>query len=299
MAAIETKVLDGRAIAAAVQAELKAKVEAFVADGGTAPTLVVIIVGDRKDSRSYVKMKIKTAAEIGINSRLIELPDTVTQAELLSHIHTLNDDDAVTSILLQLPVPEHIDVNHALDCISLQKDCDAFNPLNIGQLALRGREPLTIACTPRGVMEILQRSGVTVAGKHAVVLGRSNIVGVPMALCLLNANATVTIAHSQTEDLAAVVKTADIVVAAVGRPEIVRGAMLKPGAVVIDVGMNSLPDATKKAGFRFVGDVCYSECLGVASAITPVPGGVGPLTVAMLMQNTLEAAVRAREAAPK
>lgn len=238
-------------------------------------------------------MKIKAAAEVGIASELIELGEDTSEATLVERVSQLNNDARVTSILVQLPLPEHMNEHRVLDSISLEKDVDGFHPMNIGQLAMRGREPLAIACTPKGCIELLRRSGVEIAGKHAVVLGRSNIVGVPAALCLLRENATVTICHSRTASLKEEVQRADILIAAVGRAELVRGDWLKPGVVVVDVGMNSLADASKKAGFRFVGDVCFAEAQGIASMITPVPGGVGPMTVAMLMTNTFEAAVRA------
>eukprot|EP00030_Apusomonadida_sp_AF-17_P007850 a843951_62.p1 GENE.a843951_62~~a843951_62.p1 ORF type:complete len:321 (-),score=120.13 a843951_62:139-1065(-) len=294
---IETKLIDGRAIAAQVQAELKVKVEELVAGGAPVPRLVVVIVGDRKDSRSYVKMKVKTAAEVGIASELVELAESATEAELLATVDRLNADASVTSILVQLPLPSHMNEARVLDAISLEKDVDGFHPQNIGSLAMRGRNPLAVACTPKGCIELLRRSGVTIEGKHAVVLGRSNIVGIPAALCLLRENATVTVCHSRTANLKEEVQKADILIAAVGHAELVRGDWLRPGVVVIDVAMNTLDDPSKKAGFRFVGDVSFAEAQGVASLITPVPGGVGPMTVAMLMSNTYEAAVRARASA--
>jgi 5,10-methylene-tetrahydrofolate dehydrogenase/methenyl tetrahydrofolate cyclohydrolase len=220
-------------------------------------------------------------------------PAEASQAEIVDCIQDLNADEKVHGILVQLPLPAHMDEQAVLRTIEFNKDVDGFSARNLGELALKGGDPSAIACTPLGCMEMLKRSGVTIAGKHAVVVGRSNIVGLPLALMLLHANATVTVCHSRTADIAAEVKRADIVIAALGKAKFVKGEWLKPGAVVIDVGINRIDDATTKSGKRLVGDVDYASAEKVASQITPVPGGVGPMTIAMLLQNTLRLAQRA------
>jgi 5,10-methylene-tetrahydrofolate dehydrogenase/methenyl tetrahydrofolate cyclohydrolase len=218
------------------------------------------------------------------------LPADTSQEDLEKLIKSLNDDKAVNGILVQLPLPSHLDEERVLQLISIEKDVDGFSPINIGRLAQKGREPLFVPCTPYGCIYLLEKSGVKIEGANAVVLGRSNIVGMPAALLLIGKNATVTVCHSRTKDLPSVVRQADILIAAIGRTEMVRGEWIKPGAAVIDVGINSVPDATKKSGHRLVGDVCFEEAKEVAGYITPVPGGVGPMTIAMLMNNTLRAA---------
>jgi 5,10-methylene-tetrahydrofolate dehydrogenase/methenyl tetrahydrofolate cyclohydrolase len=254
-------------------------------------------------------MKKKAAEEVGINFNLKEMPATSTAQEILNAVHTFNDDPDIHGILVQLPLPPTINEKEVLSAVSFEKDVDGFHPRNIGMLAMKGYDPLFVPCTPKGCIELLDRSGVQIEGKNAVVIGRSNIVGIPMALLLVHRNATVTVCHSRTEDLPAKVKQADIVVAAVGKPELVRGSWVKDGAVVIDVGVNSVPaidpapapaPATATAAAtapaqprsRLVGDVCFSEVSQVASKITKVPGGVGPMTVAMLLKNTLDSAKR-------
>ena len=264
----------------------------MVASGLSPPHLAVVIVGGRPDSALYVKMKMKAAAEVGIVSTKIELPGDASQEDVVGAVAALNDDAGVHSILVQLPLPEGLDEVAILDTISVEKDVDGFAPENIGCLAMRNRVPKAVSCTPKGIMALLERSGIDPEGKHAVVLGRSNIVGVPAALCLLKANATVTICHSRTVDIEEHVKKADILVAAVGRAEMVKGDWIKPGAVVIDVGMNHIEDASRKKGWRWVGDVDFDAASAVASAITPVPGGCGPMTVASLLSNAVQAAKR-------
>jgi 5,10-methylene-tetrahydrofolate dehydrogenase/methenyl tetrahydrofolate cyclohydrolase len=228
--------------------------------------------------------------ELGIRSIGHKLPAETSQAELLKLVTELNADPEVNGILVQLPLPRHINEEAILNAIDLEKDVDGFHPVNIGRLAMKGRDPLFIPCTPYGVMVMLEESGVKISGAEAVVLGRSNIVGLPVAMLLQKADATVTICHSRTKDLAFHLRRADIVVAAIGRTEMVTGDMLKPGAVVIDVGINQKEDPTRKSGYRLVGDVDFESASQVAGAITPVPGGVGPMTIAMLMRNTLHAA---------
>lgn len=286
------EIIDGKAIAAAIRAEIKSGVEALRAAHGQAPGLATVLVGERKDSQTYVRMKKKACAEVGISSFGHELPGDISQQDLLAVVRRLNADPKVHGILVQLPLPQHIDDEEILGAVSLEKDVDGFHPLNIGRLSMKRREPLFVPCTPRGCIELLDRTGVEIEGKRAVVLGRSNIVGLPVAMLLLHRNATVTICHSRTRDLPEVVRTAEILVAAVGRPEIVRGDWLRPGAVVIDVGVNAVDDATAERGYRLVGDVAFEEAARVAAAITPVPGGVGPMTIAMLLRNTLDSARR-------
>lgn len=289
---MSAEIIDGTAIAATIRAEIKAEVDAMRAQYDTVPGLATVLVGERKDSQSYVRMKKKACAEVGITSFGHDLPADISQAELLTVVQELNANPAVNGILVQLPLPDHIDDEAILGAISLEKDVDGFHPLNIGRLSMKRREPLFVPCTPKGCIELLDRSGVQIEGKHAVVLGRSNIVGLPVAMLLLHRNATLTICHSRTKDLPAVVREADILIAAVGRAEMVKGDWLKPGVVVIDVGVNAVDDATKKKGYRLVGDVDFAQAQEVAGAITPVPGGVGPMTIAMLLRNTMDSAKR-------
>ena len=264
------------------------------AAAGQAPGLAVVLVGDRKDSETYVRSKKKACAEAGIESFGTDLPGDATQEEVLRVVEAYNADPAVHGILVQLPMPDHIDEEAVLSAISVDKDVDGFHPLNMGMLALRGRDPLFVPCTPKGSIALLERSGVQISGKKAVVIGRSNIVGQPAALLLQRRDATVTIVHSRTppDDMKAIVQDADIVVAAVGRAEMVKGDWIKPGAAVIDVGINAVDDASKKRGYRLVGDVDFEGASQVAGKITPVPGGVGPMTIAMLLENTVESAAR-------
>jgi len=223
---------------------------------------------------------------------LKKYPATITQKELLDVVNDINQNNEVHGLIVQLPLPEHIDEKIVLDSINYEKDIDGLHPMNIGALCMKGREPKFVSCTPRGCIELLDRIGISLDGKNVVVLGRSNIVGVPAAMLCMHRNATVTICHSRTKDLPGVVRQADILIAAVGKPELVKKDWVKPGAVVIDVGINAVDDSTKKAGYRLVGDVAYDEVKEVASRITPVPGGVGPMTVAMLLKNTVIAAQR-------
>ena len=287
------QVIDGKAIAATIRAEIKQEVEDLQARTGRVPGLATVLVGQRKDSQSYVRMKKKACAEVGIASFAQELPADVSQQALLEVVRELNADPAIHGILVQLPLPAHIDDEEILAAVSLHKDVDGFHPLNIGRLSMKRREPLFVPCTPKGCIELLDRTGVEIEGRHAVVLGRSNIVGLPVAMLLLHRNATLTVCHSRTQDLADVVRRADILIAAVGRAEMVRGDWIKPGAVIIDVGVNAVEDDSVDKGYRLVGDVAFSEAAQVASAITPVPGGVGPMTIAMLLRNTLDSAKRA------
>jgi methylenetetrahydrofolate dehydrogenase (NADP+) / methenyltetrahydrofolate cyclohydrolase len=276
-------IIDGKAVAARVRADVAEQVAALKLKG-VATGLTVVRVGDDPASAVYVRNKIKACAETGIISTEHHLPDTTTQAELLALIGTLNDDPAVHGILVQLPLPKQIAEHAVLVAISPDKDADGFHPFNVG--CLWTGKPAPRACTPHGVMRLLDETGVELKGKYAVVVGRSNIVGKPLAAMLLERHATVTIAHSRTPDLAAEVARADVLVAAVGKAGIIKGAWIKPGAVVIDVGMNRGADG------KLVGDVEFAEASKRAAAITPVPGGVGPMTIAMLLANTVALAAR-------
>ena len=275
-----SQIIDGKAVSLTIKEELKSKIEAIKAGGERIPCLAVIIAGDNPASRSYVRGKIKAAAFTGMDSRLIELPEDVGEAELLQTIAGLNSDPGVDGILVQLPLPRHIDESRVLDAIDPSKDVDGFHPVNVANLWL-GR-PCFVPCTPKGIIRLIESTGVAIEGKRAVVVGRSNIVGKPVAKLLLDRNATVTIAHSRTPDLKAITLQADILVAAVGRPGTITADMVKPGAIVIDVGINRTEEG------HLTGDVDFAGVAGVAGFITPVPGGVGPMTIAMLMDNTLQ-----------
>lgn len=287
---MSAQLIDGKVIAAKVQEEVRQGVAKMQAEHGVVPGLATVLVGEDPASATYVRSKQRMCEELGIRSIGHHLPADATQAEVEGLVRQLNADPSVNGILVQLPLPKHLDEEAVLNSIDLEKDVDGFHPVNIGRLAMKGRDPLFIPCTPAGCMRLLYETGVTIKGANAVVLGRSNIVGLPMAMLLQKADATVTICHSRTKDLPGYLRQADIVIAAVGRAEMVTGDMLKPGAVVIDVGINQKEDPTKKRGFRLVGDVDFESAKEVAGAITPVPGGVGPMTIAMLMENTLRAA---------
>ncbi len=283
-------ILDGKAIAAALRAQLAAQVASLQDARGPQPGLATVLVGDDPASAIYVRSKHKACEEVGMRSIGFTLPGSATQAEVLALIAELNARPDVHGILVQLPLPPHMDASAIIAAIDVNKDVDCLHPENVGLLAQKGRQLRFLPCTPAGVMHILQVSNVPLVGATAVVLGRSNIVGMPLSLLLVRADATVTIAHSRTRDLPAVCRTADVLVAAVGVPELVRGDWVKPGATVIDVGVNRIADPAAKRGSRVVGDVAYAEVAERARAITPVPGGVGPMTIAMLLQNTLTAA---------
>jgi 5,10-methylene-tetrahydrofolate dehydrogenase/methenyl tetrahydrofolate cyclohydrolase len=289
--------IDGTAIAAKVRASVAEAVAVRAAAGKPRPGLATVLVGDNVASQTYVRSKRKACAEAGIESFGHELPKTATQPEIEALVAELNADPRVHGILVQLPLPDGIDEERVLGTISLEKDVDGFHPVNIGRLAMKGRKPLFVPCTPAGCMVLLEEAGATFKGANAVVLGRSNIVGLPASMLLLHRDATVTICHSRTKDLRAVCREADILIAAVGRMEMVKADWVKPGAYVIDVGINQKPDASRKSGYRLVGDVAFDEVKEVAGAITPVPGGVGPMTIAMLLRNTLRGAEIADEKA--
>ncbi len=283
------ELIDGNQIAADIIAELKTQIAAIQ---GRKPCLALVRVGDDPASVSYVRKKEKTAAEIGLISRILLQPEAITQEALFSLVDGLNADSSVDGILIQSPLPGHIDEVAVFRRIAAHKDVDGFHTINLGKVAQEDESGF-VACTPAGIMELLRRSGTDLKGKHVVVLGRSLIVGKPVALLALQkkagANGTVTVCHSGTSNLASLTRLADVLIAAIGRPEFVTADMVKPGAVVIDVGINRVPDASKKTGYRLTGDVHFPSVSTLASRITPVPGGVGPMTVAMLMKNTVKA----------
>jgi len=284
------QIIDGKAIAQQVREAVAEEVARRSAAGKPQPVLATVLVGNRADSLSYVTSKGKACQELGMGSISEHLPENATQQEIEELVRRLNADPQVSGILVQLPMPTHIDEERVLSLVSIEKDVDGFSPINIGRLAQKGRQPLFVPCTPSGCIYLLDQAGVKIEGANAVVLGRSNIVGMPTALLLVGRNATVTICHSRTRDLPVVIRQADILIAAIGKMEMVRGDWIKPGAAVVDVGINEKPDPTKKKGYRLVGDVNFAEAVEVAGWITPVPGGVGPMTIAMLMKNTLRAA---------
>lgn len=281
---MSAQLIDGKAVAAAVRAEVKEKAAQFSARTGIRPCLATVLVGEDPASRVYVRNKGKACIEAGMLSRQIDLPATVSEEELLDLVAQLNADDAVHGILVQLPLPDQVDESKVIEAISPDKDVDGLHTVNAGRLFTG--QPGFVPCTPYGILKLLDYENVDLKGKHAVVVGRSNLVGKPVALLLLARHATVTICHSRTQDLPSVVRSADVVVAAVGKAGMVKGSWIKPGAVVIDVGINRRPDG------KLTGDVAFDEAKEIAGKITPVPGGVGPMTIAMLLGNTLEAARR-------
>ncbi len=286
--------IDGKTYATALRQRLRKRVDQLRASHGIVPGLAVVLVGEDPASQVYVRSKSKASLEAGLNSFEHKLPADTTEDELLDLLDQLNADDAVDGILVQLPLPKAIDAGAVIDAIDPDKDVDGFHLINVGLLATG--EPGLVPCTPMGC-ELLLRAGVpSLAGLHAVIIGRSNIVGKPLAQLLLRADCTVTMAHSKTRDLPALCQTADILVAAVGKPEMVRGAWIKPGAIVIDVGINRV--VGKDGTMRLVGDVAFAEAVPIAAAITPVPGGVGPMTIACLLENTFTAACRRRDIDP-
>lgn len=288
------KIINGKAIAVELRQEIAREVEQLVSAGKPRPGLATVLIGENPASQTYVRAKRKACAQVGIESFSYELPATVSQEKVEELIRRLNDDPKIHGILVQLPLPAGIDGERVLRAVSIEKDVDGFHPINIGRLAQKGREPLFVPCTPAGCIELLKRAGAKLDGANAVVIGRSNIVGMPVALLLVRENATITICHSHTRDLPGTCRKADVLIAAIGRPEMIRGDWIKPGAYVIDVGINRIEDSTRKRGYRLVGDVAFDEAVEVAGAITPVPGGVGPMTIAGLLRNTLRSAKRSQ-----
>lgn len=286
------QIIDGKATSLAIQDEIKEAVAERIDSGGKKPHLAAIIVGDNPASRAYVGHKIKACERVGFESTLVELSENIQEEQLLQEVDALNANPAIDGFIVQLPLPDHIDSQRVLEAVHPDKDVDGFHPINAGKLSLGlpGFQP----ATPAGIIELLKRYGIETSGKHAVVIGRSAIVGTPMTLLLSRnanpGNCTVTMCHSRTQDLKAITRSADILIAAIGRPHFVTADMVKPGAVVIDVGINRIPDATKKSGTRLTGDVDYDALSDMDGHITPVPGGVGPMTIAMLLKNTLDAA---------
>ena len=278
-------IISGKELSAKLKAEMAERVATFPAEYGRVPHLVVILVGEDPGSVSYVKGKAKASAEVGIRNTTIRRPDTITEDELLGMIAELNADDGVDGILVQLPLPKHIDEDKIIAAIDKSKDVDGFHPLNVA--ALWQKQPCTLPCTPKGIIKMLKSAGAEISGREAVVIGRSNIVGLPVSKLLLDENATVTIAHSRTKNLGEVTRRADILVVAIGRPKFVKADMVKEGAVVIDVGVNRDPETGKLCG-----DVDFAAIEPKASVITPVPGGVGPMTICCLMENTIECFLR-------
>jgi len=289
---LSATIIDGTAIGKQIRAELKAEVAAM-RTRGVVPGLTVVLVGEDPASQVYVRMKGKAADELGMKSDTIRLPADTPEPELLALLDRLNADRAVHGILVQLPLPKHMDASKVLLRMRPEKDVDGFHPVNVGKLVIGDHSGFR-PCTPAGVQELLIRSGADPGGKHVVVVGRSLIVGRPVANILMQkeqgANATVTVAHTGTRDLGSITRQGEILVVAAGRPEVITGAMIRPGAVVIDVGVNRVDDPKAEKGYRLVGDVKFSEAKEVASQITPVPGGVGPMTIALLMRNTVQAA---------
>jgi len=287
------QLIDGKGTAATIHEEIKAEVEQLKADHNIVPGLATVLVGENPASQFYVRSKQKRCVEVGIQSFGHNLPESASQEEVDGLVAELNDNPEVHGILVQLPLPKHLNEEQVLAAVGLDKDVDGFHPVNIGRLAMKGREPMFAPCTPSGCIELLGRYNIEIEGKEAVVLGRSNIVGLPVAMLLLKRNATITICHSRTQDLPATCRRADILIAAVGRPQMVKADWVKPGAAVIDVGINRVDDPSAKRGYRLVGDVDFEAVSEVAGYLTPVPGGVGPMTIAMLLRNTLTSAKRA------
>lgn len=291
---MDAQIISGKEISEQIREELREKV-AYLKERGIVPGLGVVLVGDDPASKIYVNNKIKACEDLGLKSKAVILPAEVTEEELLKKVDELNADPEIHAFLVQLPLPKHIDENKVINRIDPHKDADAFHPFNVGRMLIG--DPIFMPATPHGIQEMLIRSGNDPAGKHVVIIGRSNIVGKPVAAILMQkgkgANATVTVCHSRTSNLQEIVKTGDIVVAAIGSPRFITKDMVKEGAVVIDVGTNRVEDATAKKGYRLVGDVDFENVKEVASAITPVPGGVGPMTIVMLMKNAISAAYKA------
>ena len=290
------KIIDGGQVAERMRAQVAEEVRRFHETYNMVPGLGVVLVGDNPASHQYVRMKRRACEQVGMQSFAHILPQDATQADVEAAVSTLNDDSRVHGILVQLPLPPHIDEERVLRLVSLEKDADGLHPENIGLLAMKGREPLYTPATPTGCMALLDDAGAHISGANAVVIGRSNIVGMPVALMLMKADATVTICHSRTKNMADIVRQADIVIAAIGKPHYVPGDWLKPGAIVIDVGTNRIDDPSAEKGYRFVGDVDFDSASQVAGAISKVPGGVGPMTITMLIVNTMKAAWRSVQA---
>ena len=287
-----TTLIDGKKTAQDIKNEIAARVAEIKLEGGKQPHLAAILVGEDGASQTYVGAKVKACEEVGFTSTLVRLGATVSEDELLRTVEEINQNPDIDGLIVQLPLPAHISVDKVTNRIRPEKDVDGFTPANVGRMTLNW--PAYVAATPYGIVELLKRYQIETAGKHCVVIGRSHIVGSPMSILMARngypGNATVTLTHSRTKDLASICRTADILIVAIGKPEFVTADMVKPGAVVIDVGIHRIADETKKSGFRLIGDVKFDEVAPIASAITPVPGGVGPMTIAALLYNTLQSA---------
>ena len=292
---MSAQIIDGKAIGLKVREQVAEDVAEMVAEGYPPPGLATVLVGENPASEVYVRMKQKACAKAGIESFGYTLPATATQEEVEDLVAELNADPKVNGILVQLPLPSGLDDERVLNAIDIEKDIDGFHPINIGRLAQKGRESLFVPCTPNGCLYLLDEMNVQIEGANAVVLGRSNIVGMPLALLLVKRDATVTICHSRSQDLPGITRQADILLAAVGRPEMVKADWVKPGAVVIDVGTNRIDDPSTEKGYRLVGDVDFDEVKEVAGMLSPSPGGVGPMTIAMLLRNTVRSAKMAHQ----
>jgi methylenetetrahydrofolate dehydrogenase (NADP+)/methenyltetrahydrofolate cyclohydrolase len=287
---MNAQIIDGKVLAEELRRQIAVDVEAMVAAGRPRPGLATVLVGENPASQVYVRAKQRACAQVGIESFGSTLPASASQEEVEQLVQELNADRRVNGVLVQLPLPPGLDEEQVLNAVRIEKDVDGFHPLNIGRLARKGRDPLFLPNTPAAVLRMLDQSGVKLEGANAVVLGRSNLVGMPVALLLVRHNATVTICHSHSHDLPEIARQADILIAAMGRPKVVKGDWVKPGAVVIDVGVNRVEDPSHPRGYRLVGDVAFEQVKEVARALTPVPGGVGPMTTAMLLKNTVRAA---------
>jgi len=287
---LSSKIIDGKAISSQIKSEIKTETEVLISETGIIPGLAFILVGENPASKVYVKNKGKSCEELGFYSVTETLPEDVTEAELLRLIHNFNKDGKIHGILVQLPLPSHISEQIILEAIDVKRDVDGFHPLNVGRMVIG--EKCFIPCTPFGIIELLRRSNVDTQGKNVVIIGRSNIVGKPVANLLIQKefNATVTVCHSKTKDIKSITSNADILIAAIGKANFVKADFIKEGCVIIDVGINRIEDAESKTGYKLVGDVDYEDCFGKCGKITPVPGGVGPMTIAMLMRNTLDSA---------
>ncbi|KAI4332825.1 hypothetical protein L6164_017702 [Bauhinia variegata] len=287
-----TEIFDGKSIAKDIKLSVAAEISKMKSDIGKVPTLAVVLVGDRRDSHTFIQIKKKACDKVGIATLIERLPESCRENELFDVVASFNNDPAVHGIIVQLPLPQHLDEEKIINVVSPEKDVDGFHPLNMGNLAIKGRKPFFVPCATKGCIELLLRHGVEIIGKRAVVIGRSKISGLPTSLLLQRHHATVSMVHAFTRNPEQITSEADIVIADVGIPKMVRGSWLKQGAVVIDMGVNRVKDSNSR-DFYITGDVCFDEAVGVASAITPVPGGVGPVTIAMLLSNTLDAAKRA------
>ena len=283
-------ILNGKKISKDIQEELRVRIQ----ENNLTPGLGIILVGNRKDSETYVRMKKKACEKIGIVNYDVHLNKDISEKELIAEVNKMNNNDNIHAILIQLPLPKHINEENVIKCVALSKDVDGFHPQNIGNMALKRKQNMIAPCTPEGCIELLDRYNIEIEGKHVVILGRSNIVGMPLSLLFLHRNATVTICHSKTRNMESITKTADILVAACGQTQLIKKHHIKDGCVIIDVGINALPDETRKRKYRLVGDVDYDDVCELCYAITPVPGGVGPMTIAMLLKHTVELAEKCK-----